>query len=139
MAFTTHQGRTATSLSEINVTPLVDVMLVLLIIFMIAAPMMQQGLPINLPKVTARALPSKDDIQIVTVTKNQEIILNSKKLALNDLKAGIQLLFANKSDKEIFLKADAAVPYGFVVTCMGIIKEAGIEKVNIVTKPPEAR
>jgi len=114
-------------------------MLVLLIIFMIAAPMMQQGLPINLPKVTARPLPSKEDIQIVTVTKNQEIILNSKKLALNDLKAGIQLLFANKSDKEIFLKADAAVPYGFVVTCMGIIKEAGIEKVNIVTKPPEAR
>ncbi|MGA2109736.1 MAG: biopolymer transporter ExbD [Syntrophorhabdales bacterium] len=126
-------------LSEINIIPLVDVMLVLLIIFMIAAPMMQQGLPINLPKVTARALPSKDDIQIVTVTKNQEIILNSKKLALNDLKAGIQLLFANKSDKEIFLKADSAVPYGFVVTCMGIIKEAGIEKVNIVTKPPEAR
>jgi biopolymer transport protein TolR len=126
-------------LSEINIIPLVDVMLVLLIIFMIAAPMMQQGLPINLPKVTARALPSKDDIQIVTVTKNQEIILNSKKLALNDLKAAIQLLFANKSDKEIFLKADSAVPYGFVVTCMGIIKEAGIEKVNIVTKPPEAR
>ena len=126
-------------LSEINIIPLVDVMLVLLIIFMIAAPMMQQGLPINLPKVTARALPSKDDIQIVTVTKNQEIILNSKKLALNDLKAAIQLLFANKSDKEIFLKADSAVPYGFVVTCMGIIKEAGIEKVNIVTKPPEER
>jgi len=126
-------------LSEINIIPLVDVMLVLLIIFMVAAPMMQQGLPINLPKVTARPLPSKEDIQIVTVTKNQEIILNSKKLALNDLKAGIQLLFANKSDKEIFLKADSAVPYGFVVTCMGIIKEAGIEKVNIVTKPPEAR
>ena len=126
-------------LSEINIIPLVDVMLVLLIIFMIAAPMMQQGLPINLPKVTARPLPSKEDIQVVTVTKNQEIILNSKKLALNDLKAAIQLLFANKSDKEIFLKADSAVPYGFVVTCMGIIKEAGIEKVNIVTKPPEER
>ncbi len=126
-------------LSEINIVPLVDVMLVLLIIFMIAAPMMQQGLPINLPKVTSRPLPSKEDIQIVTVTKNQDIILNSKKLALKDLKAGIQLLFANKSDKEIFLKADSAVPYGFVVTCMGIIKEAGIEKVNIVTKPPEAR
>ena len=126
-------------LSEINIIPLVDVMLVLLIIFMIAAPMMQQGLPINLPKVTARPLPSKEDVQIVTVTKNQEIILNSKRLALKDLKAGIQLLFANKSDKEIFLKADSAVPYGFVVTCMGIIKEAGIEKVNIVTKPPEER
>jgi len=126
-------------LSEINIIPLVDVMLVLLIIFMIAAPMMQQGLPINLPKVTARPLPSKEDIQIVTVTKNQEIILNSKRLALKDLKAGIELLFANRSDKEIFLKADSAVPYGFVVACMGIIKEAGIEKVNIVTKPPDER
>jgi len=126
-------------LSEINIIPLVDVMLVLLIIFMIAAPMMQQGLPINLPKVTARPLPSKEDIQIVTVTKNEEIIVNSKRLDLKDLKAGIQLLFANKPDKEIFLKADSTVPYGFIVSCMGIIKEAGIEKVNIVTKPPEER
>jgi len=126
-------------LSEINIIPLVDVMLVLLIIFMIAAPMMQQGLPINLPKVTSRPLPSKEDVQVVTVTKNEEIILNSKKLALKDLKAAIELLFANRSDKEIFLKADSAVPYGFVVTCMGIIKEAGIEKVNIVTRPPDER
>ncbi len=126
-------------LSEINIIPLVDVMLVLLIIFMIAAPMMQQGLPINLPKVTARPLPSKEDIQIVTVTKNEEIMVNSKRLDLKDLKAGIQLLFANKSDKEIFLKADSAVPYGFIVCCMGIIKEAGVEKVNIVTKPPDER
>ncbi len=126
-------------LSEINIIPLVDVMLVLLIIFMIAAPMMQQGLPINLPKVTARPLPSKEDIQIVTVTKNEEIMVNSKRLDLKDLKAGIQLLFANKSDKEIFLKADSAVPYGFIVSCMGIIKEAGVEKVNIVTKPPDER
>jgi len=126
-------------LSEINIIPLVDVMLVLLIIFMIAAPMMQQGLPINLPKVTSRPLPSKEDVQVVTVTKEQEIILNSKKLALKDLRAAIELLFANRSDKEIFLKADSAVPYGFVVTCMGIIKEAGIEKVNIVTRPPDER
>jgi len=126
-------------LSEINIIPLVDVMLVLLIIFMIAAPMMQQGLPINLPKVTSRPLPSKEEVQVVTVTKNQEIILNSKRLDVKDLKAAIELLFSNKSDKEIFLKADSAVPYGFVVTCMGIIKEAGIEKVNIVTRPPDER
>jgi len=126
-------------LSEINIIPLVDVMLVLLIIFMIAAPMMQQGLPINLPKVTTRPLPSKEDIQVVTVTKDEEIIVNTKRLEMKDLKAGIELLFANRPDKEIFLKADSAVPYGFVVKCMGIIKEAGIEKVNIVTKPPDER
>ena len=126
-------------LSEINIVPLVDVMLVLLIIFMIAAPMMQQGLPINLPKVTAKPLPSKEDVQIVSITKDREIMLNTKRLDVKDLKAGVELLFAHRSDKEIFLKADAAVPYGFIVTCMGIIREAGVEKVNIVTKPLDER
>ncbi len=126
-------------LSEINIVPLVDVMLVLLIIFMITAPMMQQGLPIDLPKVTAKPLPSKEDVQIMNITKDKQIVLNTKKLDLGDLKAGIELLFANKQEKEIFLKADAAVPYGFIVTCMGIIREAGVEKVNIVTKPLDER
>ena len=126
-------------LAEINIIPLVDVMLVLLIIFMITAPMMQQGMPIDLPKVTTKPLPSKDEIQTLTVTKERAIILNTKRIDINDLKAAIQLLFANKTDKEIFLKADSGVPYGFVVSCMGIIREAGVEKVNIVTRPPDAR
>jgi biopolymer transport protein TolR len=124
-------------LSEINIIPLVDVMLVLLIIFMIAAPMMQQGLPIDLPKVTTKPLPSKEDVQVVTITKNRALILNTKTIDVKDLKPAIQLLFANKTDKEIFLKADSSVPYGFVVSCMGIIREAGVQKVNIVTRPPE--
>jgi biopolymer transport protein TolR len=124
-------------LSEINMIPLIDVMLVLLIIFMIAAPMMQTGLPIDLPKVSTRPLPTKEDIQVVTITKGKQIILNSKKLEIKDLKANIEFLFANKSNKEVFLRADSAVPYGFVVSCMGIIRESGVEKVNIVTKPLE--
>ena len=126
-------------LADINIIPLVDVMLVLLIIFMITAPMMQQGLPIDLPKVTTKPLPSKDEIQTVTVTKERTIILNTKRVDIHDLKAAIELLFANKTNKEIFLKADSAVPYGFVVNCMGIIREAGVEKVNIVTRPPDER
>lgn len=126
-------------LADINIIPLVDVMLVLLIIFMITAPMMQQGLPIDLPKVTTKPLPSKDEIQTVTVTKERTIILNTKRVDIHDLKAAIELLFANKTNKEIFLKADSAVPYGFVVNCMGIIREAGVEKVNIVTRPPDGR
>ncbi|OPY70496.1 MAG: Biopolymer transport protein ExbD [Syntrophorhabdaceae bacterium PtaU1.Bin034] len=126
-------------LSEINIIPLVDVMLVLLIIFMIAAPMMQQGLPIDLPKVTTKPLPSKDDIQVLSITKDRGLILNEKRLELQDLKPAIQFLFANKTNKEIFLKADSSVPYGVVVSCMGAIREAGVEKVNIVTKPPDER
>ena len=124
-------------LSEINVVPLVDFVLVLLIIFMITAPMMQHGMNIDIPNVTARPLPTKDEPQILNITKEQRLILNEKKLGMRELKPAIQLLFANKSNKEIFLRADKDVPYGFVVRCMGVIREAGIEKINIVTKPLE--
>lgn len=124
-------------LSEINIVPLVDVMLVLLIIFMITAPMMQHGMNIDIPKVTTKPLPTKDEPQILNITKDQRLILNEKKLVVKDLKAAIQLLFSNKSTKEIYLRADKEVPYGFVVSCMGLIREAGVEKINIVTKPLE--
>ncbi|HNS79175.1 MAG TPA: ExbD/TolR family protein [Syntrophorhabdus sp.] len=124
-------------LSEINIIPLVDVMLVLLIIFMITAPMMQHGMNIDIPKVTTKPLPTKDEPQILNITKDQRLILNEKKLAMKDLKAAIQLLFSNKHAKEIYLRADKEVPYGFVVSCMGLIREAGVEKINIVTKPRE--
>jgi len=124
-------------LSEINIIPLVDVMLVLLIIFMITAPMMQHGMNIDIPKVTTKPLPTKDEPQILNITKDQRLILNEKKLVVKDLKAAIQLLFSNKSTKEIYLRADKEVPYGFVVSCMGLIREAGVEKINIVTRPRE--
>ncbi len=129
------RGDSKGPLSEINVVPLVDVMLVLLIIFMITAPMMQHGLGIDIPNVSAKALPSKDEPQILNITKDQRLILNEKNIVPKDLKAAIQLLFANKNKKEIFLRADKDVPYGFVVKCMGTIREAGVDKVNIVTKP----
>jgi biopolymer transport protein TolR len=126
-------------LSEINVVPLVDIMLVLLIIFMITAPMLQHGMNIEIPKVTATPLPAKEDPQILNITRSELLILNEKKLSLNDLKAAVQLLFQNRRDKEIFLRADKDVSYGFVVRCMGIIREAGIDKINIVTKPLDER
>jgi biopolymer transport protein TolR len=124
-------------LSEINIIPLVDVMLVLLIIFMITAPMMQHGMNIDIPKVTTKPLPTRDEPQVLNITKDQKLILNEKKLAVKDLKAAIQLLFSNKSTKEIYLRADKEVSYGFVVSCMGLIREAGVEKINIVTRPLE--
>jgi biopolymer transport protein TolR len=124
-------------LSEINVVPLVDIMLVLLIIFMITAPMLQHGMNIDVPKVTTKPLPTKDEPQVLNITKDRRLILNEKKLDIRDLKPAIQLLFTNRTQKEMFLRADRNVPYGFVVTCMGIIREAGIERINIVTKPLE--
>ncbi|HBL24616.1 MAG TPA: protein TolR [Deltaproteobacteria bacterium] len=129
------RGDSKGPLSEINIIPLVDVMLVLLIVFMITAPMMQHGLGIDIPNVTARALPAKEEPQILNITKDQRLVLNEKKIEYKDLKASVQFLFANKDKKEIFLRADKDVPYGFVVRCMGTIREAGVDKVNIVTKP----
>ena len=124
-------------LSEINVVPLVDIMLVLLIIFMITAPMMQHGRGIDIPNVTARPLPTKDEPQILNITKDERLILNEKKLDIKNLKAAIQFLFNNKANKEIFLRADKDVSYGFVAKCMGIVREAGVVKINMVTKPLE--
>ena len=124
-------------LSEINVIPLVDVMLVLLIIFMITAPMMQQGMGVDLPKVTSRALPTKDEPQVLTITKDRGLVLNEKKIQFKELGPAVKFLFSNKKEKEIFLRADSGVAYGFVVQCMGAIREAGIEKINVVTKPAD--
>jgi biopolymer transport protein TolR len=124
-------------LSEINIIPLVDVMLVLLIIFMITAPMMQYGMKVDVPKVTTKPLEHKEEPQILYITKNQELVLNEKKIGISDLKQALGLLFSGKAEKELFLKADKDVPYGFVVKCMGMIREAGINKINIVTKPEE--
>ena len=124
-------------LSEINIIPLVDIMLVLLIVFMITAPMMQHGMNIDVPEVTTKPLPAKDEPQVLSITKEREIMLNEKRLDIKVLKQAIELLFANRPHKEIFLRADKDVPYGFVVTCMGIIREAGVERINIVTRPLE--
>ncbi|MFH2011177.1 MAG: protein TolR [Pseudomonadota bacterium] len=124
-------------LSEINVTPLVDVMLVLLIIFMVTAPMMQQGIDVNLPKVAAKDIPAKEEKHILTITKNGRIYINEHPVELSNLKENLERIYANRSNKEIFLKADETVPYGFVVKAMSEIKEAGIEKLGMITKPLE--
>ena len=122
-------------MAEINVTPLVDVVLVLLIIFMVTAPMMQQGLDVNLPKASAKALPAEEEKMVVTITKKQEIYLNKTKFAVSDLRSKLQAIYADRTRKEIFLKADRDVTYGFVVQVMAEIKKAGIEKLGMVTEP----
>lgn len=119
-------------MSEINVTPLVDVMLVLLIIFMVTAPLLQQGIDVNLPKAKGKDMPPEERIALV-VKKNQTIYMNDNPVSLADVRRKLEAI--SKQNPNVFLKADKDVPYGFVVEVMGEIKEAGIEKLGMVTEP----
>jgi TolR protein len=124
--------RRRTVMSEINVTPLVDVMLVLLIIFMVTAPMLKQGIDIELPKAKGKQLKSEERIN-VTIKKNGDIYLNNKKVTLSKLIRKLRAI--SKLNPNVYLKADRNVPYGEVVRVMAEIKDAGIEKVGLITEP----
>jgi biopolymer transport protein TolR len=125
------------TMSQINVTPLVDVMLVLLVIFMVTAPMMQQGVQVNLPKTQAKALPPQEETVMVSLDKGNRIFINKDEIASGDLQARLSGIFANRAKKEVFLKADRDVPYGEVVKIMAEIKGAGIERLGMVTEPAQ--
>ena len=122
-------------MADINVTPLVDVMLVLLVIFMVTAPMMQQGVQVNLPKANTKAMTPQDEAVVVSVDKNGKIFINKDEIPAADLRNRLTSMFASREKKEVFLKADAGVPYGEVVRTMADIKGAGIERLGMVTEP----
>jgi biopolymer transport protein TolR len=126
-------------LAEINVTPFVDVMLVLLVIFMVTAPMMQEGIDVNLPQAQGKSLPSKEKRITISITKANEIYLNERKVEFSLLEDTLKKIYQNRSDREIFLRADQTVPYGFVVKTMGAIKSAGIEQLGMITVPLETK
>ncbi len=130
MTFKTSRRRTA--LSEINVVPLVDIMLVLLIIFMVTAPLLQQGIDVDLPKAKGKDLPPEERITIV-IKKGGVIYMNDNPVSMNDMVKKLSAI--NKLNPNVFLKADKDVPYGLVVEVMGEIKEAGIEKLGMITEP----
>ena len=124
-------------LSEINVTPFVDVMLVLLVIFMVTAPMMQEGVDVNLPQAKGKSLPSKEKRVTISITDKREIYINDRKTQLDQLEDSLKKIFQNRLDKQIFLRADEIVPYGYVVRTMAAIRNAGIEQLGMVTDPLE--
>ena len=136
MAF--ESGQRGQFASQINVTPLVDVMLVLLVIFMVTAPMIQQGVQVSVPRVKASALPGKEEQFVVSITRNQEIYLNDTKLGLDQLTEKLQAIAVARPDREVFVRADEEVPYGTVTKTMAAIKAAGIENVGMVTEMPQA-
>lgn len=127
------------TMSQINVTPLVDVMLVLLIIFMVTAPMMQQGVQVNLPKAQAKALSVQEETVVVSIDKSSRIFINSAEISPGELKSRLSSMFENRTKKEVFLKADRTVPYGEVVRAMAEIKGAGIERLGMVTEPSQGK
>ena len=135
-------ARVSTSLAEINVVPLVDVMLVLLIIFMVAAPMMTQGMPVNLPQAK-KAPPITAQQVYVTVpasfARDQVVQLDKDAVPLRILPERVRQIMLERTDKSVFVRADGSVSYKDLVTVMDRLKEAGIEKVGLVTRPEGTR
>ena len=126
-------------MSQINVTPFVDVMLVLLIIFMVTAPMMQQGVQVNLPKADTKAMSPQEVTVVVSIEKNGKLFVNNTEIPATELRSRLSGIFATRAKKEVFLKADKDVPYGEVVQAMAEIKGAGIERLGMVTEPSQRR
>ena len=127
------------AMSQINVTPLVDVMLVLLIIFMVTAPMMQQGVQVNLPKAETKALTPQEVTVVVSIERNGKLFINSTEIPVGELRSRLSGMFATRTKKEVFLKADKDVPYGEVIQAMAEIKGAGIERLGMVTEPAQRK
>ena len=125
------------SMAEINVTPLVDVMLVLLIIFMVTAPMLSMGIDVNLPRVKSKSIDLAEEKLILSINENKEIYLNKTRMPFQELNAKLTAIFDKRVDREIFLRADKNIPYGFVVEVMSEIRKAGIDKLGMITEPPE--
>jgi biopolymer transport protein TolR len=123
-----------TSLSEINVTPFVDVMLVLLVIFMVTAPMMQSGIGVNLPRAETDSKPADEGLTL-TVTKDQYVHIGDATVNINLLERRLNEYFYNKPKKVIYLQADQDLPFGVIVRIMDITKKAGIEVIGIITEP----
>jgi biopolymer transport protein TolR len=128
-------GKHSGFLAEINVTPFVDVMLVLLIIFMVTAPMMMQGVDVSLPEATAETMAVETEPLMLSIDKQGRVFINDISVSAEDLHTKLEKILGGRSDREVFLKADKEVPYGTVVRIMSEIKAAGVEKLGMVTLP----
>ncbi len=131
-----NQKDVGTSLSEINVTPLVDVMLVLLIIFMVTAPMMKSGIGVNLPQAETQSAPSEDGLTI-TITKDLFIHMEDQVINQMLLEEKLKTYFMGQENKVVYLRGDKDLPFGFMIHIMDIINKAGIERIGLITDPKE--
>ncbi len=137
MAFTASNGRTQTSLSDINITPLVDVVLVLLIIFMVTAPVLQSGIELNVPK-TRTVKEITEERLVVSINKQQRVFLGNDPVNINEIGAKLRQKIRDPQHQAIFVRADEDVPFGAFATVMDAVKSSGITNVSIVTQPLDA-
>ncbi len=133
----TSGGNSSQLMSDINVTPFVDVMLVLLIIFMVTAPMMMQGVDVSLPEATAEPLESEKEHLIITINTKNQVFINDFQVTADGLGEKLKKILEGRSDREVFLKADKDISYGTVIHVMAEIKGAGVEKLGMVTVPAD--
>ena len=123
------------TISEINVTPFVDVMLVLLVIFMVTAPLIQQGIRVELPKTQSEGLPTDEEPLILTVKRDGSVYVERAKVPMKQLKSKMEKILASRGRTEIFLRADARVEYGTVARTLSILRRAGVTRIGMVTEP----
>src|SRR5437879_13574246 len=136
MAFTAPNGRTQTSLSDINITPLVDVVLVLLIIFRVTAPVQQSGVEVNVPK-TRSVKEITEERLVISINKQQRVYLGNDPMNINQIGAKLRQKIRDPQHQSIFIRADEDVPFGAFATVMDAVKQSGITNVSIVTQPLE--
>ena len=134
MAFTTPNGRTQTALADINITPLVDVVLVLLIIFMVTAPVLQSGIEVNVPK-TKTVKEITEERTVISINKDQKVFLGNDPVNINQIAAKLKQKIRDPQHQAVFLRADQDVPFGAFAVVMDAVKQSGITNVSIVTQP----
>jgi biopolymer transport protein TolR len=135
MAMDASSQRDSGTISQINVTPLVDVMLVLLVIFMVTAPIIQQGVQVNLPQASSSAIEGSEEHLVVSIAKNGKVYLNDNALSLAELGVKLRAIKKLQANKQVYLRADQDVRYGVVMKTIAEIKQAGIERLGMVTRP----
>lgn len=134
MAFTNSNGRTQTSMADINITPLVDVVLVLLVIFMLTAPVLQSGIDVAVPK-TKTVKEVTEQRLVVTINRDQQVYLGDQPININDLPDRLRSRQSDATHQIIYLRADERVPFGAFASVMDAVKQAGISNISIVTQP----
>lgn len=130
-------GKNRATLSEINVTPLVDVMLVLLIMFMVTTPLMQQGVDVDLPRTSSTGVELNEEPLVLVIQSNQKMTIAKNSISMNELKPKMKAMFETKKNKQIYIQADRKVDYGFVAEAMAELRSAGIFNIGLITLPKE--